>query len=468
MTGYDPVGQPALPLRLELPGLGPLVCTRILRILPGRRWTLAGVVEHGQRQVVVKLFLQARCARRDFRRERRGLDILHRGAIAAPEVLYAGPVAEPAGWAVVTAALDGETADKVGEAALPAIIRAVAMQHAEGIEQHDVHLGNFLIHKGGVWTLDGAGIRASGGALPARRARRNLARWLAQFPPASDRHVGELFTLYRTTRWDCGSIGAADGLRVQIARARRKREHRQVEKSLRTCSAFTAARDLRSFKVLDRRDDTPALRAWLAAPDAPFEAPQADWLKRGNSASVVRVDIDGRPRVIKRYNLKGFGHWLRRCWRPSRAWHSWRNAQRLVLWGLPTPRPVALLESRLGWLRGRAFYVSEHVPGESLGAVLAVASPTRRVALLERLCRLLTDLARLNLSHGDLKVTNLLVDQENNLMLLDLDAMRRHRRRSAFRRAFARDLARLRANWTDHPELLAELDRALSDAGLAP
>jgi Ser/Thr protein kinase RdoA (MazF antagonist) len=78
------------------------------------------------------------------------------------------------------------------------------------------------------------------------------------------------------------------------------------------------------------------------------------------------------------------------------------------------------------------------------------------------------DLKRLNLSHGDLKATNLLVDQENNLMLLDLDALRRHRRRAAFERAFARDLARLRANWADQPVLLAELDQALTDAGLAP
>jgi tRNA A-37 threonylcarbamoyl transferase component Bud32 len=250
--------------------------------------------------------------------------------------------------------------------------------------------------------------------------------------------------------------------------ARRRRETQHIDKSLRSCTAFDARRTLRRLQVLDRRDDTPALRAWLAAPDAPFENLRADWLKRGNSASVVRVDIDGRPRVIKRYNLKSFGHLLRRCWRPSRAWHSWRNAQRLMLWGLPTPRPVALLENRFGCLRARAWYLSEYVPGEPLGAALAAADPGRRQVLLDRLCGLLRDLKRLNLSHGDLKATNLLVDQENNLMLLDLDALRRHRRRAAFERAFARDLARLRANWADQPVLLAELDQALTDAGLAP
>ncbi|ANX05069.1 lipopolysaccharide kinase InaA family protein [Immundisolibacter cernigliae] len=455
---------PALPSRIAVPELGFLHCDRALRTLPGRRWTLAGTLERDQRPVVAKLFLAGRQARRHFEREWHGFEALHRRGIAAPDVLYAGALDEPPGWLVLTAWLPGTGADALAEAALPAVLRAVASHHAAGVEQRDAHLANFLVRSGVAFTLDGAGIRTSAQPLPARRALGNLALWLAQFPPAVDERMGEWCALY-------GAIARPlprDDLQRQVERARCRREARHMDKALRSCTAFEARRTLRRLQVLDRRDDTPAMRAWLAAPDAPLESLSADWLKRGNSASVVRVDIDGRPRVIKRYNLKTFGHWLRRCWRPSRAWHSWRNAQRLVLWGLPTPRPVALLESRFGWLRGRAFYLSEHVPGEPLGAALAAADPGRREALLDRLCALLRDLRRLNLSHGDLKATNLLVDQDDNLMLLDLDALRRHRRRLAFERAFARDLARLRANWADWPALLTELDQALTDAGLAP
>ncbi len=457
-------GLPDLPLRIAVPELGPLRCDRTLRVLPGRRWTLAGTLERDQRPVVAKLFLAGRRARRHFERERRGLETLHQRGIAAPDVLYAGALQEPRGWLILTAWLAGAGADTLDDAALPAVLRAVALQHAHGVEQRDAHLANFLVRSGVAWTLDGAGIRTVGEVLPARRALRNLALWLAQFPPAVDERMGEWCALYGAV---ARPVPRGDLQRL-VDRARRRRESRHVDKALRSCTAFEARRTLRRLQVLDRRDDAPDLRAWLAVPDAPFENLRADWLKRGNSASVVRVDIDGRPRAIKRYNLKGFGHWLRRCWRPSRAWHSWRNAQRLTLWGLPTPRPVALLESRFGCLRGRAWYVSEYVPGEPLGAALAAADPGRRAALLNQLCAQLTDLQRLNLSHGDLKATNLLVDQDNKLMLLDLDALRRYRRRPAFERAFARDLARLRANWTDQPALLAELDRALTDAGLAP
>ncbi len=456
--------RPDLPLRIAVPELGFLQCDRALRILPARRWTLAGTLEPDQHPVVAKLFLAGRHARRHFERERRGLEVLHRRGIAVPDVLYAGTLDEPRGWLILTAWLPGASADTLGEAAIPAVLRAVASHHAAGVEQRDAHLANFLVRSGVAWTLDGAGIRAVDGVLPARRALRNLALWLAQFPPAVDARLNEWCAVYGAI---AGAV-AREELQRLLDRVRRQREARYIDKALRSCTAFDARRTLRRLQVLDRRDDTSDLRVWLLVPDAPFENLQADWLKRGNSASVVRADIGGRARVVKRYNLKNFGHWLRRCWRPSRAWHSWRNAQRLVLWGLPTPRPVALLENRFGCLRGRAWYVSEYVPGEPLRTALAAADPHQRQALLDRLCALLTDLKRLNLSHGDLKATNLLVDQDNTLMLLDLDALRRHRRRAAFERAFARDLARLRANWADQPALLAELDQALSDAGLAP
>ena len=453
-------GAPDLPLRVDAPPFGRVLCDRALRVLAGRRWTLAGTLEQGGQPVVAKLFL-GRGARRHFTRERRGLEALRARGLAASELLYAGPSAQPPGELIVTAWLPGRPASTLGEAALPAVLKAVAQHHARGIEQRDAHLANFLVHDGVAWTLDGAGIHGHRGPLPARRALRNLAQWLAQFPPGIDARLAEWCALYATQ-----AAVDPDALRRQIDAARRRRETEWMDKALRSCTAFIARRSARRFAVIDRGDDGPQLRAWLEAPDAPFDASTGHWLKRGNSASVVRVDLDGRARVVKRYNLKSLGHRLRRFWRPSRAWHSWRNAQRLCLWGVPTPRPVALLEHRFGWLRGRAWYVCDWVPGESLAAVLPAADAARRQVLLGRLCELLKTLARLRLSHGDLKATNLLVDRDNQLILLDLDALRRHRRPAAFERAFARDIARLRANWAADAGLATALDRALSDAGL--
>jgi hypothetical protein len=103
----------------------------------------------------------------------------------------------------------------------------------------------------------------------------------------------------------------------------------------------------------------PAMLPVLARADALLD--QGHLYKTGGAASVAKVEVDGRTLVIKRYNIKGFAHWLKRFWRPSRAWHSWREGNRLAFLGIATPKPLALLETRFLWLRSRAYLVTEHL-----------------------------------------------------------------------------------------------------------
>lgn len=91
--------RPELPLRIVLPGLGGLRCERALRLLPGRRWTLAGVLEGDPRAVVAKLFLRCRGGQRHFERERYGLMALHERGIAARSCCTrVRSTRRPAGW----------------------------------------------------------------------------------------------------------------------------------------------------------------------------------------------------------------------------------------------------------------------------------------------------------------------------------------------------------------------------------
>lgn len=74
--------------------------------------------------------------------------------------------------------------------------------------------------------------------------------------------------------------------------------------------------------------------------------------------TVVRVSVSDLDCIVKRYNLKNLRHALSRCWRPSRAWHSWRAGHLLRHLGIATPEPLAVLEERFGFLRRRAFLVT--------------------------------------------------------------------------------------------------------------
>jgi tRNA A-37 threonylcarbamoyl transferase component Bud32 len=174
-----------------------------------------------------------------------------------------------------------------------------------------------------------------------------------------------------------------------------------------------------------------------------------------------RVELAGRPLLVKRYNIKGFRHWLRRFWRPSRAWHSWREGNRLMFLGIPTPKPLAVSEQRTLWLRGRACLVVEYLEGEDILASFApfLNSPPPE-AQLQALDLLFTALLNERISHGDMKGHNL-IWHDGQWALIDLDAMRQHRCRHRFARAYARDRARFLKNWPADCALYRLLDQRL-------
>ncbi len=76
--------------------------------------------------------------------------------------------------------------------------------------------------------------------------------------------------------------------------------------------------------------------------------------------TVARIECGQRTLVVKRYNIKTLIHWLKRFWRPSRAWHSWREGHRLSVLGIATPQPLAIIENRWCGLRGSALLISEY------------------------------------------------------------------------------------------------------------
>jgi tRNA A-37 threonylcarbamoyl transferase component Bud32 len=200
----------------------------------------------------------------------------------------------------------------------------------------------------------------------------------------------------------------------------------------------------------------------IADPDAWLE--QGVPLKRGRTATLALVELNGRRLVIKRYNIKSAGHALSRAWRPSRAWHAWIEAHRLRFLGIATPRPLALIEHRLGPLRGRAWLVTEYCEGPHLQARLAEHAESGAPAKVKEAVRtLFARLAAERIGHGDLKATNFLCCGDE-LVVLDLDAMRRHDSEAAWRKAWARDRARFLHNWPEDSILQREMDSALPPA----
>ncbi|MBX9586384.1 MAG: lipopolysaccharide kinase InaA family protein [Gammaproteobacteria bacterium] len=194
--------------------------------------------------------------------------------------------------------------------------------------------------------------------------------------------------------------------------------------------------------------DVPELQAFFRDPDSFLTSNRVSAFKEkpGDTTKVVRINIAGHDWVVKRYNVKGFGHWLRRCLLPSRAMVSWGNALGLFRAGIATPVPVAVIEQRVGPLRGVAYYITEYCEG-TLASHFFRSSPDYfeyGEQVRAAIHHMTEKLHAAGFTHDDWQYNNiLLVDYQP--LALDLDHMRYFGQPSSkFDAAKLRDWDRLR------------------------
>lgn len=445
---------PPVDISLPLAAGQPLLIQQWLRILPGKR--LVGRGEWNGRQVLAKLFI-ATGAERHWQRESVGIQALQRAGITTPALLDSGEL-PGGGCYLLTEYLPGaqslqqhweQLADRSpGNAEAVAILRdallAIAAMHAQGLAQTDLHLGNFLQDQQRLYVIDGDAIEVAepGKPLPLTTAQANLALFFAQLMPEWDAQVDHLLPSYL----DVNPLHGLDRqqLLAQIQKQRQTRLNNFLGKTLRDCSQFAVQHSFNRFAVV-LRSEQQALAPLLADPDNAFGG--TPLLKDGGSSTVTMATVGGREVVVKRYNIKGFGHWLTRFWRPSRAWNSWLAAWRLQFLGIATPTPLAMIERRIGPWRRQAWLISEYCPGPNLLQQLgetgaAIPDPMTADALLGTF----NQLVAASISHGDFKATNLLW-HDRQVVLIDLDVMQAHRSEAGRRKAWAKDRARFIRNW---------------------
>ncbi len=446
---------PALPLRLELAG-EVLELQRLLRVLPDQRY-VALALWRG-RPVLAKLLVGGK-AERHFQRELQGAHLLAGQGLQTPELLAQGWQAGEGGWLLFDylddaqslwdtwRAVEGQPLlSAAQQAVLGEALTVIAQMHASGLWQSDLHLDNLLRHAGSVSIIDGGGVcvEVAGKPLSRTRVLENLGMFFAQLPADVQPFVEELLVHYLLANGEHAL--PLEALLAEVAKVRRWRLRDYMKKIARDCSLFSARVGAFGLRVV-RRECAAELAPLLDQPDALLAEGRA--LKLGGSATVALVHQADRELVVKRYNVKNLGHWLKRFWRPSRAWHSWVEGNRLQLLGIVTPQPLAVLERRWCWLRGRAYLITEYCGGQD---IIARFQPyqdgTPPETELLALDRLFAALLRERISHGDFKGHNLFWDESlGRWSLIDLDAMQQHRTARSFAKAYARDRARFLRNW---------------------
>lgn len=463
---------PGLPLSIELAdaaGPAQLQLLNVLRVLPGQRYVGAAVWRG--RPVLAKLLVGSKAARH-FQRELDGVRLLAAQGLTTPRLLADGLKDGEGGWLLFDF-LEG--AESLGDAwkqveALPALadeqatvlaeaLGAIGQLHSKGLWQEDLHLDNLLRHDGQLYLIDGAGIRVEQAGQPLSRQKvlENLGVFFAQLPKSLEPFTEELLVYYLLSNGEHAL--PLEALQKQVDKVRSWRLKDFLIKAGRECTLFSVQRGAFGLRAI-RREEEAAMLPVLAQADALLD--QGHLYKTGGAASVGRVEVAGRTLLVKRYNIKGVAHWLKRFWRPSRAWHSWREGHRLAFLGIATPKPLALLEKRFLWLRSRAYLITEYLAGPDIIERFApfVESGDAPETELLALDHLFAELIRERISHGDFKGHNLFWDKDR-WSLIDLDSMCQHGSLSSFAPAYARDRARFMRNWPESSALYQVIDQRL-------
>ena len=463
---------PGLPLSIELAdaaGPAQLQLLSLLRVLPGQRYVGAGVWRG--RTVLAKLMVGAKAAR-NFQRELNGVRLLAEQGLTTPQLLADGLQEGEGGWLLFEflegAHSLGDAWDAVASlpvladeqvAVLAEALTAIGQMHLKGLWQEDLHLDNLLRQGGKLYIIDGAGIRVEEAGKPLSRNRvlENLGVFFAQLPKHLEPFTEELLVYYLLSNGEHAL--PLQALEAQVRKVSAWRLKDFLNKVGRECTLFSVERGAFALRAI-RREEEPAMLPVLAQADALLD--QGHLYKTGGAASVAKVEVAGRPLVIKRYNIKGFAHWLKRFWRPSRAWHSWREGNRLAFLGIATPKPLAVLETRFLWLRSRAYLVTEYLPGPDIIERFApyVEHGDAPENELQALDQLFAELIRERISHGDFKGHNLFWDKDR-WSLIDLDAMCQHSSLASFAPAYAKDRARFMRNWPQESALYRLIDQRL-------
>jgi len=354
-----------LSLAIHIPGLGEVICGKVLRAIRGKRIACLG--KAGGTSLIVKLYFAKYKSRRNWRHSDSGCRSFIERGIPAPGILFSGYLSEYGIYALVLeyidggvridAALDSMPEKQMREKLLDSLIKTLARHHASGVLQNDLHLGNFLTKDEIIYSLDGDQVVRRGASLWKKRSLANLARLLASLPFIVAGDLEARIDAYaRERKW---SISDADRAALQdmVFGIRRKNLSGYLSKVMKSKDPFLASSEQGLFSVFDKRHLDVSLPKVLEASKRSIPAKSS----LGKAGFRVFTIGDADMLLLSAYCVGPLV--LKGLWS---AVGVWENALMLNRIGIATPQPIALTLTKrfpLFWL-GSVFF--EPVGGKDL------------------------------------------------------------------------------------------------------
>lgn len=458
------------PFSLTLADGSKLKINEVIRVMPGKR--LVGFAEWNNEQVVAKLFFDVKHGSRHVKTDSQGIALLKERKVPTPTLLFQGEAADSRIKVLLFEKLvDAVNLDLCWEQKknieevmpqLKAVVVELATQHVTGVIQHDLHMKNFMLTEKVIYTLDGGQVEGFLHMLDKKQSMENLALFLSQLGMGVEDYQEALFRHYAHARgWRLKDQDVKE-MFLQIRKWNDERWRKFDKKLTRDSTHFKKIKNWHSMGVFERANLGFEMLKFIQDPESAFRHASSVMLKNGRSSTVIKVKLDHKDYVIKRYNLKNVWHRLRRSLRSTRAFHSWRLSHKLGLFGLPTAKPVGFLEQSILGLKGKSYFIMEYVPGEHAGEFFAhTKDPQTQETVINSIISLLRNLRKLEITHGDLKITNILINKKNQPLLIDLDGAAEHRSIAGLNHAWHKEIKRFLQNFRDVGALQTKFEEGL-------
>jgi len=421
------------PFNLTLPNLMTLNVQKVLRYLPGKRIAFKG--RKNNKTLFIKIFSQSE--KRNYKKELNGIERLQKVNIMIASLIENSTTKYYS--IIIQEWLGEDRQDRNTPHFFKQALCLLGQLHSYNLIHIDIHLNNFHYIGDELYLLDAGSIQKQ---THQNRKIQNLALFIAQFPMIDQKGITHLKQHYENRAHITLNYSV---LAKKVKKFWHKRKSRYLKKIFRNCSEIKVSDNKSSWQVVNRKYYTDNLQNLLNNINNSMN--QGEILKAGNSQTIVKVRIDNKDIVIKRYNQKGFwGDYRKKLFDISRAKNCWKSAHLLTMLDIKTPEPVALVENKCGMFHKISYYIYEYIEAETLIETIKKQNLNR--CLLSEIQKLRTAMHTIQLSHGDFKGSNLLM-KDMQLYLIDLDVMRENKWYFQYRHNKQKDKKRLLKNFSN-------------------
>ena len=145
-------------------------------------------------------------------------------------------------------------------------------------------------------------------------------------------------------------------------------------------------------------------------------------IKDETGHKIVRINFNDETFIIKKYQIKGLGHYLRKLFSQTRALTAWKACHWLNAAGIKTFNIVSVIERYDTLTTKESYLISSLLPGQRLDEI--DIAEQQKYLIENRVSSFFKRLRWIGFNHGDSKSSNFNVHQ-GKLFVFDLDSAKR-------------------------------------------